>query len=829
MTDMTARMIMTVVWGLALCARMAVAAEATAADLDEARRWAGAKFEGIADGGSVSARITVVANNDPVQCNARTGTPLNIAGTQYVRGLYCHAASSLIVRLPGPAQRFTAVVGVDANGQTSGGRGSVVFRVRMEGKDLWRSGLMREGMAGAAVTAELSGAREFSLDIQDGGDGISCDQADWAEAKVTLADGSEIWLGDLPVEGVQRGPHSMDPPFSFNYGGKSSRELLPGWKCTRETRAVDEQRTEHTLRYADPDSALEVRCVAVTYRDFPTVEWTLHFKNTGTADTPVLSEILSLDTRFERDADGEFVLRHHRGDVCAPNSFEPMETKLTPGSEQKFASVAGRPTNGAWPYYRIDWPGGGVIAVIGWPGQWSSAFLRDGGNGLRVCGGQELTHFVLHPGEEARSPLSVLQFYRGDPMRAQNVWRRWMFACNFPKPKEGALGPVMAACSGWQFPGLKCNQQGEISFIDRYLEEGVKLDYWWMDAGWYPCGDGWPNVGTWEVDKERYPDGIRAVSDHAHAKGVNTLLWFEPERVTPGSWLYQNHPEWLLGAGNGQKLLNLGNADARAWLTDHVDKLITEQGLDLYRQDFNIDPLPFWRANDAEDRQGITEMRHIEGYLAYWDALRARHPGMLIDSCASGGRRDDLESMRRAVPLLRTDCEFIAAASQCHTYGFDQWLPYHCCGNRDITSYDFRSDMGPWMGLVWDVRKRDLDYPLARTLTGQWREVAGNYLGDMYPLTPYSTGEEVWMAWQFDRPDLGTGLVQAFRRAACFYDAARLPLRGLNPEARYTVTDLDKPGAAVEMTGRELMETGLRVNLPKRPAAALFKYALAGK
>ena len=64
-------------------------------------------------------------------------------------------------------------------------------------------------------------------------------------------------------------------------------------------------------------------------------------------------------------------------------------------------------------------------------------------------------------------------------------------------------------------------------------------------------------------------------------------------------------------------MLNLGNQDARNWLTDHVDQLITDKGIDLYRQDFNIDPLGYWRANDAPDRQGITEIRHVEGYLAY--------------------------------------------------------------------------------------------------------------------------------------------------------------------------------------------------------------------
>ena len=144
-------------------------------------------------------------------------------------------------------------------------------------------------------------------------------------------------------------------------------------------------------------------------------------------------------------------------------------------------------------------------------------------------------------------------------------------------------------------------------------------------------------------------------------------MWFEPERVTAGTWLTDNHPEWILGGKDGG-LLNLGHPDARQWLTDHIDKLLTEQGIDLYRQDFNMDPLEFWRKNDPEDRQGITEIRHVMGYQAYWDELRRRHPDMLIDSCASGGRRNDLETLRRAVPLLRSDYIMEPVGNQCHTY-----------------------------------------------------------------------------------------------------------------------------------------------------------------
>ena len=153
-------------------------------------------------------------------------------------------------------------------------------------------------------------------------------------------------------------------------------------------------------------------------------------------------------------------------------------------------------------------------------------------------------------------------------------------------------------------------------------------------------------MGTWEVDTNRFPHGLRAVSDYAHKNGIRILVWFEPERVTADTWLTRNHPEWVLGGAKGG-LLNLGNDEARAWLTEHIDQLITAQGIDLYRQDFNMDPLSNWRSADAPGRQGITEIRHIEGLLAYWDELQRRHPDMLIDECASGGKRNDLEMMRR--------------------------------------------------------------------------------------------------------------------------------------------------------------------------------------
>ena len=770
--------------------------------------------------------LVVLSNYGPVQKNGRDGQPLRIGNQTFTRGLYCHAISKILVRLPGAGQSFTATVGIDSNGNYTGG--SAEFFVHAGGKQRFRSPVMHRGEAGVAVNAELGGVTELTISVGCAGDNINSDQASWADAKVTLADGRELWLGDLPL--VEARPRqrlaAATPPFSFVYADRASDELLGGWTFAEQAEPLSGGRVRRTQTYTDPQTGLAVRCVAVEYADYPTLEWTLYFKNTGSADTPILADIRPLDATFPRRGDGEFLLHHFVGSPCAANDYQPLETLLGPGQTKRITTQGGRPTNSDLPYFNIETGGGGVIAAISWAGQWSADFIRDQAGGLRVCGGQELTRFTLHPGEEVRSPMIVLQFYRSDWIAAQNVWRSWMIALNLPRPGGKPLAPMISACNGNHYPGIITNAAEELHFLRRYLEERIQPDYWWQDAGWYPCDPvGWPKTGTWEVEPQRWPKGIREVSDWCRERGIKTIVWFEPERVHAGTFLAEKHPEWIYGGAAGG-LLKLGDPECRAWLVEHIDRLMTEQGIDLYRQDFNIDPLPFWRAADAEDRQGIAEIRHVEGYLAYWDELLRRRPGMLIDSCASGGRRNDLETLRRAVPLLRSDYIFEPVGEQNHTYGISFWMPFNGTGFLTVDPYLIRSQMSPEFTVGVDTRRQDQNYDLLRKLVNEWRQVAPCYSGDYYPLTGYSTANDVWMAWQFDRPDLGEGFVQAFRRADCGQPSARLKLRGLDPAVRYTLTDFDA-GSSRQASGRELMDEGLLVEADDRPQAMVIAYRRA--
>jgi alpha-galactosidase len=810
---------------LFLAPRASAGASPSSDEMLEARRFVAAALEGVAAPAGVRPGMQVVANFDSIQKNHRFGKPLKLAGKPFARGLFCHAPSKIVVRLPVAGRSFEAHVGIDTNEQTSGGRGSVTFGVSVGQKEAFRSAVLKEGVPAVRASVDLGGATEFTLRVDDGGDGIACDQADWADAKITLADGRVVWLDELPTP---LGPTVVEPGapfFSFTYGGQPSSQLLKTWTIRRASTKLDENRTQRTVAYTDPKTGLVVRCVGVEYHDFPTVEWTLYFKNTGAAATPILENIQAIDVSFARGHYGEFLLHHAVGSPCAVNDYQPLATELLPKTEKRIGAAGGRPTNSDMSYFNLEVPtGSGVIAVVGWPGQWSSSWTRDGELGLRLRAGQELTRLKLLPGEEIRTPLVVLQFWTTNWIHAQNVWRRWMLAHNVPRPGGKLPEPELFGCSSHLYGEMvDANEENQKMCIDRYLAEGIKIGHWWMDAGWYPVGSvGWPKTGTWEVDTKRFPRGLRAISDYAHSKGVKTIVWFEPERVHPDTWLTKNHAEWILG-GAGGGLLNLGNPQARTWLTGHVDRLLVEQGIDLYRQDFNMDPLGHWRSADPPDRQGITEIRHVEGYLAYWDELRKRHPGMLIDTCASGGRRNDLETLRRAIPLWRTDYRCEPMGTQCCTYGISLWIPLSGTGAADVDAYTFRSNMVPFTNCLFDVRNKTLDYALLRRLTAQWRQVADCYLGDFYPLTEYSATKDSWMAWQFDLPEAGKGFVQAFRRDKCIFEAGRLRLHGLDPAATYEATNLDA-GKPQQFSGRELTDRGLSVTILEQPGSAIVAY-----
>jgi alpha-galactosidase len=225
---------------------------------------------------------------------------------------------------------------------------------------------------------------------------------------------------------------------------------------------------------------------------------------------------------------------------------------------------------------------------------------------------------------------------------------------------------------------------------------------------------------------------------------------------------------------------------------------------------------------DAPDRVGVAEMKHIEGLYAFWDALLASNPGLLIDNCASGGRRIDLETTSRSIPLWRTDYQYYEPSGyQCHTYGLHFFLPASGTGNNNPQKYLFRSAMGGAVVMGWELTANFNNRGAIEDIA-EFRSLRAYLYGDYYPLTEYSTGDDAWAAFQWDRPEEHDGIVLAFRRPMAPQVSIVVKLGGLEPGADYEVSYEDY-GVALIKSGRELAE-GLPLKIPEAPASLLIKY-----
>jgi alpha-galactosidase len=627
------------------------------------------------------------------------------------------------------------------------------------------------------------------------------------------------------------------PPFAFVYGGKPARGALAKWTITSDERTEGEELVR-TVVYADPSTGLRVTAAYTIYRDFPAAEWVVRFKNTGRAATPIIEALRAcvVDFReFAGSAAGSVMVYRSRGSSASRSDFGPIEEALAPSAESRFGPTAGRSSDtNALPFFNVVAEGHGIVAAIGWSGRWEAIVRRGHGadaRGVELIAGMPETRFKLEPGEEVRTPSVALLFWRSpDRMAGHNLFRRFVLAHHMPQ--TGGRPTPLPINHGVGFGGpFPCNEyvcateSYAIGMIERLHQFGIDPDACWIDAGWYenPTNQWWAGVGTWTVNRKNFPRGLKPVTAAARKYGEGFVVWFEPERVYEGTWLDREHKDWLIVLpGNPNRLLDLGNPQALAWLTDHVANFIRDEGVTIYRQDFNFDPAPYWKAMDAPDRVGIAEMKHIEGLYRFWDALLERNPGLLIDNCASGGRRIDLETTSRSIPLWRTDYQYYEPNGyQCHTYGLHFWLPASGTGNGDPRKYWFRSAMGGAVVMGWELAA-GFNLQAALEDMAEFRALRDYLYGDYYPLTPYATGDEVWAAFQWDRPEARDGIVLAFRRPQAAATSITARLQGLEAGADYEL-DFEDYGLSIVRNGRELA-AGITLKIPEAPGSLLVKY-----
>jgi alpha-galactosidase len=633
------------------------------------------------------------------------------------------------------------------------------------------------------------------------------------------------------------------PPFSFMYGGKSSNDLIKNWQFSAQKLTSKEPNSEETLyTWKDKKTGLVVKCDVIIFSDFQAVEWVLKFSNTSKSNTPQIEKMAVVDQSFNAGTKGSFVLHHAKGSDAARVDFQPIDEMMVVGKNVYMTPAGGRSSDKtAFPFFNIEMPGGhGIMVAVGWTGKWYADILQSSEETVTLKSGMEKMNLKLLPGEEIRTPKISLLFWKGDDrMVGHNQFRQFILAHHSRKvngkfaeyPLSGSFDYGDPAPCG-EYNCLTADYA--IALVNRYKLFGALPEVFWLDAGWYTgCGwnkkngEWWQNVGNWAVDKERFPDGLRPVADAVHKTGAKFMVWFEPERVVEGTQLYIEHPDWLMKMkGNSHSLLNLGNDSARIWLTDYISAMLKKEGIDYYRQDFNFDPKPYWDASDAPDRIGISEIRHIEGLYAFWDSLLVRFPNLLIDNCASGGRRLDLETTSRSAPLWRTDYQYGEPNGyQCHTFGLNFYLPIHGTAIYKTDGYTFRSGLGGTAVMNWEVTGRNSEsIPAIQKRIKDYKDLRPYFYADYYPLTESLNNQtdSVWLAYQLNRTEQNDGIIIAFRRNDCPVESITVKFKGLDVNADYELVDDDSGKKSIQK-GAELSK-GINLSLSEKPGSLLIKY-----
>lgn len=611
-------------------------------------------------------------------------------------------------------------------------------------------------------------------------------------------------------------------PYDFKVGGKSLSKNIDEWEfsVSPESEVGEVYRNGKTsyITLEHKSSGLTATVEATIYEENATCEWTVFIKNEAGENSPVISDFYALDKAFDT---GDTIVFYSKGSRDEPYDFALMKKNLT-AFPVTFDSIEGRSTDNYLPYFNFSGENCDMVLGVGWSGYWKTEMKEiSGKTSIKV--GQETFKAYLLPGEEVRSPLVSLSFYNSEnPLKGFNAFRSWVTDSVYPENIPDTM--TMMEVAGPLSTNTASQIMDTMNTFDKKVFEEV--DFFWMDAGWYKYTEGWHDaVGTWVPDADRYPGGIIELSDYGKERGCGLVLWYEPERVRIDSEIYKSHIEkeqWLIDIGDDNLLYNFANDDAVDYLCELIVSSLEENGVSLYRQDFNVAPVDFWEKADKEfydGRKGICENHYITNEYRYLDYLTDNVDGLIIDNCAAGGRRLDLEMTRRSAPAWRSDynCaphDNILEATQAQTYGLSFWLPLSGTVQYNYDEYSARSSIMPLT-----VETFGTIYSKYFSVYKEQRKMMSD---NFYPLEWGGYDDARILAMQYSSEDALKGTAFVYKRENVKDTEYTLCLNGLVKDKEYNVYSIDEPENVYTMTGEKLMSEGIKLSLPESKKAFII-------
>jgi alpha-galactosidase len=460
-------------------------------------------------------------------------------------------------------------------------------------------------------------------------------------------------------------------------------------------------------------------------------------------------------------------------------------------------------------------------------------------SGLAVLGGGELLEpgeVVLGAGEEYATPWLCAAYSGVGINGISDAFHGWLRA----RPQHPAR-PRPVVLNTWEAVYFDHDLDRLRALADAAAEIGVERFV--LDDGWFRHRrDDSAGLGDWYVDETVWPKGLHPLVEHVRARGLEFGLWVEPEMVNRDSDVYRAHPDWVLSAGGRvplewrrQQVIDLVNPDAFGYVLERLDALLSDYDIGYLKWDQNRDYV-----DAGHDGRPAVHAQTLAVYRLL-DELRARHPGVEIEDCSSGGARVDLEILERTDRVWTSDCND-ALERQTIQRWTGVFIPpellgahvgpstSHQTGRRLELSFRAATALFGHAGIEWDITSATAAelaglrtwtdfYKGARGLLHSGRVVRGDHpdASALVHGVVARDGSEAVFAY-----------VQLMTSAAAVLTPVRLP--GLDPDRPYAVAPVDLAGGptsmrhatrspkwladgGVTLSGRSLATTGLQMPL----------------
>ncbi len=624
-----------------------------------------------------------------------------------------------------------------------------------------------------------------------------------------VAQAGDGWFGTPGIEGHRPGGRDFAPRFSListevddhrvtfeladanaGLGLEMAVQLHDSGVSTFSATLINQGTTRYLL------SALRISLPLPSQaRELMTIggRWTNEF---GLTRTPWVSNCLTVDNRHGKTS-------HERlGAVFAG----------TPGFSEQSGEVWG--------------------VHLGWSGnyEFTCDAITDARRSVQVGELLIVGEIALSPGEQYTTPVTYAAYSPDGLTSASQAFHRFMRA----RPNH-PTSPRPVGLNIWEAVYFNHDLDTLRRLAD--VSAAVGVERFIIDDGWFHLRrDDRAGLGDWWIDPEVWPDGLEPIIEHVRRLGMEFGIWVEPEMVNPDSDLYRAHPEWILAdpryplvMGRNQLVLDLGRPEVRDYLFGRLTALLGDHDIAYVKWDMNRDMVA---ATTASGHGGV----HAQtlGVYELFDRLRAAHPQVEFETCASGGGRVDFAIFERTERAWTSD-SIDALDRQNIQRGFSLLFPpelmgthigspvCHTTGRTHSLAFRAAAALFGSFGIEWNLLKAsERDLTDVTAVVALHKELRGLlHSGDVVRL---------------DHPDpeiLAHGVVAADRSEAVFavtrmntatsLHASPIRLVGLDPTQSYDVRLLEPMGpvrgparsqpnwltTGARLTGRELGGSGL--------------------